>query len=279
MLSFSKLRKHVKPALLIMSSAVLTARHLDVDKTWQLFKLADLAKVTAKAVNNGSGLEIDESLQAYTGSVTTTHRPLRTFSFDSISSYSGNVWHHGKEYYIAVKGMPEQILALCDLTDNEQEAAMVQLHKMSVTGQQVVAVAHITLARQISSLHELSVKERLAFVGFIGLKPIIVPSVRKHIQKLRDKGYVVYLITGKQKDTAAYISFHAAITSHKDRVFDSRRLRVLSGKNLSSTLDQVRVFSRANAGLKDHVAQLLSKEGRAVRKIRDTKELLSIPTK
>lgn len=279
MLTFTPRRLRPKAALLITTSAVLTDGSLSVQSVWQPPRTATLLPVLLRAINSDSQQPLDIALSAYARMPSTSHRPMRALSFNHIDCYSGNVWHHGKEYYTAVKGIPEDILALCDLTENEYEQALGQLRKMSAAGEQVVALADSITARPIESLKDLTVRQRLRLIGLIGLKPVIAPAARQQIEKLHKKGHDIYFATGKHKIAAHATASQAGIVAHANKVYDARRLRLLPKAHRHDILQEVRVFSRANPAYKDHIAQLLVQDGRVIIKITTPQELYSISVK
>lgn len=100
------------------------------------------------------------------------HPPMLTLPFNQQHGMSGNIWHHGAEYKLFVEGSPEQVLARCDLTDNEHERALTEQHKLMQSNLSVFAFAHVTLPGPISSLADVPKKARFTFDGLVALENV-----------------------------------------------------------------------------------------------------------
>jgi Ca2+-transporting ATPase len=129
-------------------TGTLTKNKLTVQATWQpSFSLRQLTILLRDAINYRSQKmhdPLDTALHSFIISknvATSKSAPLTAFPFDPKLAMSGNLWHHGDGYYLAIKGAPEHVLLRSDLTENEHEAATVQLHKMTEGGFRVIAVA------------------------------------------------------------------------------------------------------------------------------------------
>jgi magnesium-transporting ATPase (P-type) len=132
---------------------------------------SDLADIILN-VSANSDDPLDSALHSFAkkeGAVASAHLPALTLPFDQSRVMSGNLWHHGAEYRLFVKGAPELLLARCDLTENESERALTEQHKLAKSGFSVFALAHMTLPQRISSFHDLPKKSRFEFDGLVAL--------------------------------------------------------------------------------------------------------------
>jgi calcium-translocating P-type ATPase len=247
-------------------TGTLTKNKLTVQASWQPAHVSHhLPEIIARAINYRSQKmhdPLDTALHEYVmekkGSVR-THAPLTVFPFDQTTAMSGNLWHHGAIYDLTVKGAPEHVLARSDLTDSEHELANTQLHKMTSQGYRVIAIARVSLPREIHSFNELTRGEKLTFVGFVAVADILRPEAKRSIQAALNAGVSVRMITGDHFETAYHIGRQLGMVTHRDQVFDTRRLHVMSDEELEEIIETVKVFSRVIPEHKYRILALLKK--------------------
>lgn len=242
--------------ILIDSYAVLTGGQLIVNDTWQLRHAANnLAHVLAQAINQTND-PLDQALTEYMhirALSLTPHKPLRTFDFTHETGASGAIWHHGAEYQLAIKGIPERILDHCDMSDNEREVIMMQLNAMSGKGSYIVALASGVIQRPIKHVNDLKKDEKLSFVGFVSLKLEMSSAARQCFATARDKGIVIYFATGLHPAAAYYLASQAGMVAHPNHVYDTRQLDTLNIANFITLISTAKVFARATTDQKQHI--------------------------
>lgn len=185
--------------------------------------------------------------------------PMLSLPFDQAVAMSGNVWHNGSQYDLAVKGAPEHVLARSDLTENEHEAATAQLHKYTAEGYRVIALAHQTLSQPIAHFSELKSKEKFTFDGFVAVADILRPEAKHAIQSALKAGVSVRMITGDHFETAYHIGKRLGMVADRSQVFDARRMDVMSDEELEKVVEHTRVFSRVIPEHKYRILSLLKK--------------------
>jgi calcium-translocating P-type ATPase len=246
-------------------TGTLTKNKLTVQSSWQPASVSHhLPEIIARTINYRSQKihdPLDTALHEYVmeKNGARSHEPLVVFPFDQLTAMSGNLWHHGVAYDLTVKGAPEQVLSRSELTDNEHELANLQLHKMTSQGYRVIAIARISLSRQIHSFNELNRAEKLTFMGFVAVADVIRPEAKRSIQAAQRAGVGVRMITGDHFETAYHIGRQLGMVSHRDQVFDTRRLHVMSDEELEKIIDSVKVFSRVIPEHKYRILALLKK--------------------
>ncbi|QQS22413.1 cation-transporting P-type ATPase [Candidatus Saccharibacteria bacterium] len=186
--------------------------------------------------------------------------PNHVYEFEHELSMSGTLHHHGSAYMLSVKGAPERILEKSDLTENEREKAIIQLHHMTGMGYRVLALAHTQLSHNLSSLHSLPNKHRLTFDGFVAVADVLRPEARTAIATAQRAGITIRMITGDHFETAFHIAKQLGLISGRDQVFDSRRMSHMSDDELSLELDNVRVFSRVAPEHKHRILAILKRD-------------------
>lgn len=119
--------------------------------------------VVAHAVDPSATAPVERGLYE---SVAANQRPALHYLHDEKLGISGNVWHQGREHYLAVIGSPEIIIARSDLTDTERERATLESRRLGRDARSVMAVAELTLSRPVTSLAE-DTGHALSFIGFV----------------------------------------------------------------------------------------------------------------
>jgi magnesium-transporting ATPase (P-type) len=235
----------------------LTSGQLKVESTWQQTGVTnDLGSMLAKTINNPSD-PIDAALLAYTqsrGLLSPSYKPFHAIAFDTHDGISGNIWHHGAEYTPVVKGMPERILEHCEMSDNERESIMIQLHAMSSTGAIIIAVASGLLTYPLKDLKHLKHNDKLTFVGFIALRATLDPEAKRLITNTNVN---VYIATGQHPTATQSIAEQLNQANGPHVVYDARRMDVMSSTEILGIVGTVKVFARASSEHKEHILNAL----------------------
>lgn len=232
-------------------TGTLTQNILTVQDTWQPdWSSAKMAQTLALTVNRRQEkvydpLDIAFSVFAKKQKIAIPKGdPMTTYPFDTALAMSGNLWHKGEKYELAVKGAPEAILANCDLTESEREEAMLTLSKMTSEGYRVIAIAHHVLSREIKKLSDLTKKDLLSFAGFIAVADTLRPEAKKAVKDALTAGVTVRMITGDHFETAFHIGKQLGMVTSRDQVFDSRLMHGMNDDELEEVVEKTRIFSR-----------------------------------
>ncbi len=185
--------------------------------------------------------------------------PLLSLPFDQAVAMSGNLWHDGAGYRLIVKGAPEHVLARSDLTENEHEQASAKLHHLTGQGYGVIAIAEARLSTKLNNFASLPKRTQLEFIGFVAVADVLRPEAKKAIAAALSAGVTVRMITGDHFETAYHIGRQLGMVTHRDQVFDSRRMSVMSDEELDKIIHDIRVFSRVVPEHKYRILSLLKK--------------------
>lgn len=189
-----------------------------------------------------------------------TQKPLTSLPFDQTTAMSGNLWHNGAKYSLALKGAPERIIARSDLTENEREQTHAILNKLTSRGYRVVAIAYSELTKPIDSIANLPTKTRLTFDGLIAIADVLRPEAKKAIKAALGAGISVRMVTGDHAETAYHIGKQLGMVTHRGEVFDSRHMSTMSDEDLLKTIDTIRVFARVTPEHKYRILALLKQK-------------------
>ena len=246
-------------------TGTLTKNKLTVQETWQpphtKVTLPSLVAHTINSTAEKSHDPLDIALQEYVTAEKSgiKSKPYSSLPFDQMVAMSGNIWHHGSDYHLDIKGAPEHILARSDLTESEHEQANAALHHLTSQGYRVIAVARIELKKPISDFSQLTSRQKLEFAGYIAVADILRPEAKRAITKAQAAGVTVRMITGDHFETAYHIGKQLGMVTRREQVFDSRRMNVMSDTELEDIIREVRVFSRVIPEHKYRILSLLKK--------------------
>lgn len=247
-------------------TGTLTQNILKVQDSWEPgWSSGRMTHILALAINRRKEKTYDPLDVAFSNYTADNHvsmpkgAPMTVYPFDSAVAMSGNVWHHGNEYELAVKGSPEAILSKSDLTESEKEEAEKVLNAMTSEGYRVIAIAHLMLKKAPEKLIDLSPKDKLEFTGFVAVADAIRPEAKKAIESALGAGVTVRMITGDHFETAFHIGRQLGMVTSRDQVFDSRRIHNMDDEELEEVVNQTLIFSRVIPENKYRILTILKK--------------------
>ena len=247
-------------------TGTLTQNVLKVQDTWHPeWAQVDMGTVLSLAINRRKEKTYDPLDVAFSTYVSSHEvaaprgTPTITYPFDTALAMSGNIWHHGKDYQLAVKGAPEAILARSELSEAEREQAEAKLAKMTSEGYRVIALAHCMLPEAPKKLADLSEKEKLHFAGFVAIADALRPEAKKAIESALGAGVTVRMITGDHFETAYHIGRQLGMVTHRDQVFDSRKMHDMTDEELEDVVENTLIFSRVIPEHKYRILTILKK--------------------
>ncbi|WP_420420579.1 cation-translocating P-type ATPase [Simkania sp.] len=151
---------------------------------------------------------------------------------------------------LLMKGSPEKILTFCThllkngevekLSKSDQDAFHHSLQEMAQRGLRVLATAYKPLASE--KFDENTAKKDLIFAGFLGMIDPPREEAKLAIEKCKQAGITVKMITGDNHMTAEAIAKQLNLNS--DGVVTGRQLDELSDEALRETVRKTHIFAR-----------------------------------
>ncbi|MCL2094966.1 cation-transporting P-type ATPase [Candidatus Saccharibacteria bacterium] len=183
-----------------------------------------------------------------------------TFPFEQRLSMSGNLWKSKGKYLLVVKGAPEQILARCDLSAKQDEAAAEELALLTNKGYRVIALGLAKLDGKISSFARLRQDGDWQFAGFMAIADGLRPESKGAIAVARHAGVSVRMITGDHFDTAYTIGKKLGLVKNHSEIMDCREMEVLTDDELHKQIQGIYVFSRVTPEQKFRLLQIFERD-------------------
>jgi len=182
------------------------------------------------------------------------HPELRELAFDPMTRLMATLHTEGDGVLVAVKGAPEVVIPICTsvqmldgpvpLSDTDREAWLARADELGERGLRTLGIARKTQR----SVNEESYSE-LTLLGVVGLEDPPRKGVKDAINRCRDAGITVIMVTGDHAATARNIATAVNIVEP-----DAGSQQFQTGTSLDpifepehpERLDQTRVFSRVS---------------------------------
>jgi P-type Ca2+ transporter type 2C len=211
--------------------------------------------------------------------------------FESDRQYMASLHDSGGQRLIFVKGATERLLQMCDqalvgaqgsATEGvrgdgaapegygdtarlDHEEVQRESDHLAEQGLRVLAMAFKTAPRGTEQLDPEEVERGLTFVGLQAMIDPPRPEAIEAIQKCRQAGIRVAMITGDHKVTAVAIGRQMGIADELHQSgLDGRELEAMDDEELFARVDEVNVYSRAAPHHKLRIVQQLRRKREVV---------------
>jgi len=224
-----------------------------VDEGW-------LMTIAARAARDDSADPLDTAILGRAPPVESGWSRVRLFPFTEGRRRESAFWaRSGEPMLIAVKGAPETVLDLCEMSSDDRDRCLETVRSLSAEGKKVVGCAWLTSEQEPASEPETG----LRFAGLIAVTDPIRSGVREAMIEARRAGIQVVMVTGDHLETAAAIASKAGLADRSVPVSGDQLEDSLSGM-AEDELRQLSVVARATPAQKVLVVQALQRSGRIV---------------
>lgn len=176
---------------------------------------------------------------------------------------------HGKRF-LAVKGSPSQVLAMChwhtcngeqvEIQEEDRAAFLSQNESMATDSLRVLGVAYTWLEPE-----QPSKNAKLTWLGLIGMSDPVRTGMAELMNRFHAAGIDTIMITGDQSATAYAIGKQLSLAKGEQlQILDSTHLEKLDPELLAGLVQQVHVFSRVSPAHKLQIVQALQRAGKVV---------------
>lgn len=170
------------------------------------------------------------------------------------------------------KGAPERVLGLCravrdaggvrPLTDDERRRIHGAAEELAVQAFRVLALAYRELAGTESGVDR--VERDMVFLGLVGLMDPPRPEAREAVERCRQAGLRVVMVTGDHALTARAVATEVGILGERDQVLTGYELDRLSEAELARAVERVAVYARVTPAHKLRIVRALKGRGQVV---------------
>lgn len=169
-------------------------------------------------------------------------------------------------YRLIVKGSPESILGICNLSATDRRAIQEKAYTWAQQGLRVLALASKDFGEPPSSL--LSSEHDLDYLGLVGMLDPPRKEVEDVIARCKEAGIHVVMLTGDHPETAVSISKQVGISANP-QTLTGKQLSELQGEQLINEVRHTDVFSRVVPEQKKAVIEALKTAGYVVAMVGD----------
>lgn len=165
---------------------------------------------------------------------------------------------------IFVKGAPEKVISMSNLSEEELEEVNRQLESMAKEGLRVLAIAQ---GIEQGVLPKSSLPEEPFNLTFLGLVGMIDPprlGVLDAIRSCHRSGIHIAMITGDHKLTASAIANELGILKENSLVVTGPELEKMNEKELQKKISSISVFARVSPLQKLRIIEAAKENGEFV---------------
>jgi magnesium-transporting ATPase (P-type) len=155
-----------------------------------------------------------------------------------------------------VKGAPEVVASRC--RDLDQAALLEQAEQLAADGLRVLLVAEGPAGTSVDDPQELTA------IGFVGISDPLREAVPGALQRCREAGIKIMMLTGDHPVTARTIARAAGLELGDNGVCTGAELRDLADDELDRKLERVGVIARATPFDKLRIVESLQRRGHTV---------------
>lgn len=170
-------------------------------------------------------------------------------------------WFHGERYYF-LKGAPEIVLSMCNVTAEMREHLCSQVDEWAGEGMRLLGLAY----RQGGELDNYS---EYTWAGLLGMEDPVREGVVSAIRVAQHAGIQVKMITGDYRRTAESIANNTGLLQSGDRVLEGHELSELDDCQLQEVVKTTAVFSRIRPQDKLRIVNALQANGEVIAMIGD----------
>jgi len=170
--------------------------------------------------------------------------PAGGIPFESERRYAASFHSQDDGLWIAVKGAPESVLAMCRLGDESRSASRQAAEAMAARGFRVMAFASGRCASAARRPEEGGELRDLDFHGLAGLIDPLRPGAREAVDRCRAAGIRVVMVTGDHPLTAAAIASDLGIHEAGERVITGPELAAATPDTLRAAVAHADVLAR-----------------------------------
>ncbi len=199
------------------------------------------------------------------------HKQMDLIPYESENAFGASLNVDEKqELVLHVKGSPEKILEMCDWmqvkdTKHAIDKTLItsQFESLAAKGYRVLALAQ----RQVTSNNADEQLSEMTFLGMVGMIDPIRPEAKAAIQRCRDGGINVAMVTGDHPATAKAISLDLGLAEEGESIVTGQMIREANKQDQQTADDMIRaarIFARIEPKQKEQIVDSFMRQGHFV---------------
>ena len=201
---------------------------------------------------------------------TINHAPLNrisTIPFDSEYKYMATLVEKDGHNVIYVKGAPDKLMEMSEFEETEkgQEPFLKehwerQISAIATRGQRTIGAAYKIVDKSVTKIDHSDIHDGIVFLGLAGIIDPPREEVIEAIQKCKEAGITVKMITGDHVDTARTIAKELGI-GDGSKGLQGKDLEKMSDEEMQKAVMEYDVFARTSPEHKLRLVQALQANG------------------
>jgi len=187
-----------------------------------------------------------------------TVHPVSSRFSDKLKNKNGHL--------LSLFGAPEALLKFVDYSEEERSVILLEIAKRAEDGERVLGVAY----KEVENVNDFSIKEHrhlagATFLGFLGFKDPLRPTVKDAIAKVMGAGIQVVIVTGDHVGTAVAVARELDFDmTHPHSLLSGTELDTMSEDELYKRVKNLRVVSRVSPEGKMKIVRAFRSHGEIV---------------
>ncbi|MCO6533294.1 calcium-translocating P-type ATPase, PMCA-type [Lactobacillus sp.] len=206
----------------------------------------------------------------------TDYQRLQEVPFDSERKLMSTVNRDGAQYFVAVKGAPDQLLKrvtkierngqITAISAQQKEAILEVNQKMAKNALRVLGLAYKNIDQLYDEPTTDNVEQDLVFAGLVGMIDPERPEAKKAIVEAHEAGIRTVMITGDFQVTAQAIAERLGILKpgQDERVVTGAQLDEISDDYLQEHVPDYSVYARVSPEHKVRIVKAWQARGKIV---------------
>lgn len=206
----------------------------------------------------------------------TDYQRLQEVPFDSERKLMSTVNRNGAQYFVAVKGAPDQLLKrvtkieqdgqVTAISEQQKERILQANQKMAKNALRVLGLAYKNIDHLYDEPTTDNVEQDLIFAGLVGMIDPERPEAKKAIVEAHEAGIRTVMITGDFQVTAQAIAERLGILKpgQDERVVTGAQLDEISDDYLQEHVPDYSVYARVSPEHKVRIVKAWQARGKIV---------------
>ena len=198
------------------------------------------------------------------------------YPFSSDKKSMTTVIKENELYKAYSKGSPEKIISLCDkiiinnkiepFTDVMKQKINNEIVKMQQEAKRILAFSHndISTCYENWKKSQAEIESNMIFDGFVSIADPLRDDVYEAVEKCKNSGINLKILTGDNIVTAASIARQLGIVNKDSIIMEAQQIDDMSDEEILKILDKIIVIARSRPVTKMRIVNLLKKHGNVV---------------
>lgn len=243
-------------------TGTLTQNKMTVKDTWSNDK--DFLLISALACPKNPYDPMEIAIQNYCFNSLNkdiyNNKLIHEYIFNNEDKMMGQIWNIDNSQTLCVKGAFENVIKLCDVTEEGIEKIKNQIQEYSSLGYRILAVAK---KENMENIPEKLTDNTLTFSGLIALMDPPREGVKEAINSCYNAGVRVIMITGDNGKTAQGIAKQINLTN-SENIITGSELEQMTDEQLKEKVKTTNIFARVYPNHKTRIVKALQQNNEVV---------------